>query len=73
MSPQFAQAGRQLEEPLADSVRGALSAAIASSAPPIPEFNNTESSRRKKPISKPAKNSCKPSGTKPKEQGWISP
>jgi soluble lytic murein transglycosylase-like protein len=40
VSPVFA--GRQLEEPLADSVRGALSAAIASSAPPIPEFNNTE-------------------------------
>lgn len=43
LMPQEAQAGRQLEEPLADSVRGALSAAIASSAPPIPEFNNTES------------------------------
>ncbi|MBS7807438.1 lytic transglycosylase domain-containing protein [Variovorax sp. PCZ-1] len=41
-APQLALAGRQLEEPLADSVRGALSAAIASSAPPIPEFNNTE-------------------------------
>jgi hypothetical protein len=33
--PQAAQAGRQLEEPLADSVRGALSATIASSAPPF--------------------------------------
>ena len=31
-------AGRQAEEPLADSVRSALSAAIASSAPPVPEF-----------------------------------
>ncbi|TAG25076.1 MAG: lytic transglycosylase domain-containing protein [Burkholderiales bacterium] len=41
--PSVAFAGRQLEEPLADSVRGALSAAISSSAPPIPEFNNTES------------------------------
>ncbi|NJS36933.1 MAG: lytic transglycosylase domain-containing protein [Brachymonas sp.] len=40
--PQTAQAGRQLEEPLADSVRGALSAAISSSAPPIPEFKDTE-------------------------------
>jgi soluble lytic murein transglycosylase-like protein len=38
-----ALAGRQLEEPLADSVRGALTAAISSSAPPIPEFNSTES------------------------------
>jgi soluble lytic murein transglycosylase-like protein len=36
-------AGNQLEEPLADSVRGALSAAISSTAPPIPEFNDTES------------------------------
>jgi soluble lytic murein transglycosylase-like protein len=41
--PQVGFAGRQLEEPLADSVRGALSAAIASSAPPIPEFKDTES------------------------------
>jgi soluble lytic murein transglycosylase-like protein len=40
--PQSAQAGRQLEEPLADSVRGALSAAIANTAPPIPEFKDTE-------------------------------
>ena len=36
-------AGNQLEEPLADSVRGALSAAVSSTAPPIPEFNDTES------------------------------
>jgi soluble lytic murein transglycosylase-like protein len=35
------QAGGQLEEPLADSVRSALSAAIASSAPPVPEFSDT--------------------------------
>ena len=34
-------AGGQLEEPLADSVRSALSAAIASSAPPVPEFPTT--------------------------------
>lgn len=33
-----AHAGRQLEEPLADSVRTALTLAIANSAPPIPEF-----------------------------------
>jgi soluble lytic murein transglycosylase-like protein len=38
-----AQAGGQLEEPLADSVRTALSSAIANSAPPIPEFRDTES------------------------------
>ncbi len=33
-------AGGQVEEPLADSVRSALSAAIASSAPPVPEFSD---------------------------------
>ena len=32
----------QLEEPLADSVRGALSAAIANKAPPVPEFDSTD-------------------------------
>jgi len=37
-----ARAGGQIEEPLADSVRGALSAAIANTAPPIPEFTDTE-------------------------------
>lgn len=36
-------AGGQLEEPLADSVRGALSSAIANSAPPVPEFADTAS------------------------------
>ncbi|WP_048441243.1 lytic transglycosylase domain-containing protein [Caenimonas sp. SL110] len=38
-----AHAGGQLEEPLADSVRSALSSAIANSAPPVPEFRDTES------------------------------
>jgi soluble lytic murein transglycosylase-like protein len=37
-----AWAGRQLEEPLMDSVRTALSGAIAFSAPPVPEFANTD-------------------------------
>jgi soluble lytic murein transglycosylase-like protein len=37
------QAGAQIEEPMMDSVRSALSAAIHSAAPPIPEFNDTES------------------------------
>lgn len=32
-------AGSQIEEPLADSVRGALSASIAFSAPPRPDFS----------------------------------
>ena len=36
------RAGGQLEEPLADSVRTALSSAIANSAPPIPDFPNIE-------------------------------
>lgn len=34
--------GGQVEEPLADSVRGALSAAIANHAPPVPEFATLE-------------------------------
>jgi soluble lytic murein transglycosylase-like protein len=35
-------AGAQVEEPLADSVRSALSAAIASAAPPRPSFGDIE-------------------------------
>ncbi|WP_439517732.1 lytic transglycosylase domain-containing protein [Hydrogenophaga sp.] len=38
--PGLAAAGGQLEEPLADSVRGALSAAIANNAPPVPDFTD---------------------------------
>ncbi|RYG09181.1 MAG: lytic transglycosylase domain-containing protein [Burkholderiales bacterium] len=38
-----ARAGGQLEEPLADSVRAVLSSAIASQAPPVPEFKDTDS------------------------------
>ncbi len=37
------RAGAQIEEPLIDSVRTALSSAIASQAPPVPEFRDTES------------------------------
>jgi soluble lytic murein transglycosylase-like protein len=37
-----AQAGAQVEEPLVDSVRTALSSAIQNAAPPIPEFADTE-------------------------------
>lgn len=37
-----AQAGGQIEEPLADSVRSALSAAIANRAPPKPQFTRVE-------------------------------
>ena len=35
-------AGGQLEEPLIDSVRTALSSAVANQAPPIPEFQHIE-------------------------------
>jgi soluble lytic murein transglycosylase-like protein len=38
-----AHAGAQVEEPLADSVRTALSSAIANAAPPVPDFRDTES------------------------------
>ncbi|MBP6850416.1 MAG: lytic transglycosylase domain-containing protein [Rhodoferax sp.] len=44
--PGTAVAGGQLEEPLVDSVRTALSAAIANNAPPIPEFPDTASRLR---------------------------
>nr|WP_235964949.1 lytic transglycosylase domain-containing protein [Caenimonas soli] len=37
-----AQAGGQIEEPLADSVRNVLSSAIANSAPPVPEFTDVQ-------------------------------
>ena len=35
-------AGGQLEEPMIDSVRTALSSAVTNKAPPVPEFDNTE-------------------------------
>ena len=40
--PGLARAGSQIEEPLADSVRTALSAAVADSAPPKLEFAHIE-------------------------------
>ena len=40
---EYALAGGQVEEPLVDSVRTALSSAIANKAPPVPEFPDTES------------------------------
>ncbi|MDF1485890.1 lytic transglycosylase domain-containing protein [Ramlibacter sp. H39-3-26] len=40
--PVAAHAGGQLEEPLADSVRTALSSAVSNAAPPVPEFSTTE-------------------------------
>ena len=40
--PRAALAGGQVEEPLIDSVRTALSSAVANSAPPVPEFTDTD-------------------------------
>ena len=40
--PQVALAGAQLEEPMIDAVRSALSSAIRNTAPPVPEFASTE-------------------------------
>jgi len=40
--PQPAHAGAQVEEPLANSVRSALAAAVNDSAPPKPSFENIE-------------------------------
>jgi soluble lytic murein transglycosylase-like protein len=41
-----ARAGGQVEEPLADSVRSALRSAVGNSAPPVPEFPDTEARLR---------------------------
>lgn len=41
-APFGARAGAQIEEPLADSIRSALSASIAQSAPPRPRFDDVE-------------------------------
>ena len=38
-----AHAGSQLEEPLADSVRTALTSAVSNRAPPVPQFSDSES------------------------------
>jgi soluble lytic murein transglycosylase-like protein len=40
--PRPSRAGAQIEEPLIDAVRTALSAAIRNDAPPVPEFKDTE-------------------------------
>lgn len=40
--PASVHAGAQIEEPLIDSVRTALSSAISNSAPPVPEFADTD-------------------------------
>ncbi|SFQ65691.1 Soluble lytic murein transglycosylase [Variovorax sp. OK605] len=40
--PRTALAGAQIEEPLIDSVRTALSSAIHNKAPPVPQFANTD-------------------------------
>jgi soluble lytic murein transglycosylase-like protein len=41
-----ARAGGQLEEPLIDSVRTALSSAVAHRAPPVPEFSSVDAQSR---------------------------
>lgn len=41
-APLGARAGAQIEEPLADSIRSALSASIAQAAPPRPKFDDTD-------------------------------
>ena len=41
--PNHSWAGSQIEEPLVDAVRTALSSAVHNAAPPIPEFADTES------------------------------
>ncbi|MES2530765.1 MAG: lytic transglycosylase domain-containing protein [Pseudomonadota bacterium] len=40
--PNAAWAGAQIEEPLIDAVRTALSSAVHNRAPPVPEFTSTE-------------------------------
>jgi soluble lytic murein transglycosylase-like protein len=40
--PLLARAGAQVEEPLADSIRSALSASIAQAAPPRPRFDQVD-------------------------------
>ena len=40
---ELSSAGGQIEEPLVDAVRTALTSAIANHAPPVPEFKDTES------------------------------
>lgn len=42
-APGLALAGGQIEEPLIDSVRSALTSAIANASPPLPEFKDTAS------------------------------
>jgi hypothetical protein len=44
--PRAAHAGSQLEEPLIDSVRSALSAAVRNAAPPVPEFPHAQAEMR---------------------------
>ena len=41
-APLGARAGAQIEEPLADSIRSALSASIAQAAPPRPKFDDPD-------------------------------
>ena len=85
--PGQAHAGGQLEEPLMDSVRTALSSAIANQAPPEAVFFSTESRlsylrwlgtmsdrlRNRKPDWEVRRDFCRRSGTSPSVQGWTCP
>ena len=76
-------AGAQVEEPLADAVRSALAAAIASDAPPRPAFGTIEERlaylrwlggmserlKKRKADHEPASSSSKPSGTRASAPG----
>ena len=86
--PHTAWAGGQLEEPLADSVRTALSAAVAGSgAPPELEFTSTEARMSylrwlvacsdklasASLILRPGASSCRPSGMSPSARALMCP
>jgi hypothetical protein len=77
-APGLARAGAQVEEPLADAMRSALSAAIAQAAPPRPRFDPvdarmatcagwamSERLKRARPRPRSASSSWRPSGTRP--------
>ena len=85
LSPESAQAGKQVEEPLVDSVRSALSSAIHQSAPPVPEFTQdgarqqyerwllslAERLRRRKADALEHKEFCPPFGTRASAPAWT--
>jgi hypothetical protein len=80
-------AGTQLEEPLTDAVRSALSAALRSDPPPTPEFAQPSDALRyqrwledmhprlskKFPQPRGEKSFCKPFGMKANALAWMWP